>query len=78
LLRWRVPDGATWGEEFFLVCFNDECTYYTEGWVWMKSQYNQNASYRYGLNPTTGACLPIPVWSASATREMIMDDEEGS
>ena len=77
LLRWRVPDGATWGEEFFLVCFNDECSYYRDGWAWMKQQFNQAASYRYALNPRTGAPLPIPVWSATATREMLMDDDEG-
>ena len=26
---------------------------------------------------TTGASLPIPVWSATATRDMIVDDGEG-
>ena len=76
LKRWRVPDGATWGEEFFLVCFNDECSYYKEGWDWMMSEYRQTASYRFALNPSTGGSLPIPVWSATATREMIIDDEE--
>jgi ssDNA-binding Zn-finger/Zn-ribbon topoisomerase 1 len=78
LVRWRVPDGATWQEEYFLACFNDECPYYVEGWNWMLEQYNQSASYRYALNPRTGTSLMIPVWSASATREMIEeDDEEG-
>jgi hypothetical protein len=77
LKRWKVPDGATWTEEYFLVCFDDDCPHYVEGWTWMKEQYAQNASYRYALNPTTGSPFSIPVWSASATREMIMDDEEG-
>lgn len=78
LKRWRVPDGATWGEEFFLACFNDECPYYKEGWVWMKQQYAQTASYRYALNPRTGHPLPIPVWSSEATREMIIEEEDES
>jgi hypothetical protein len=43
----------------------------------MKVEFNQTASYRYALNPRTGAPLPIPVWSDAATREMIVDDEEG-
>jgi hypothetical protein len=43
----------------------------------MKEQYNQRSSYRYAVNPTTGASLPLPVWSESATREMIVDDAEG-
>lgn len=78
LSTWKVPEDATWTEEFFRVCFNDHCPYYTNGWIWMEEQYGQTASFRYGLNPSTGACLPIPVWSDTATREMIVDEEEGS
>lgn len=77
LEKWRVPEDATWSEEFFFVCFNDDCPYYQQGWAWMKQQYNQHASYRYAVNPVTGGSLPLPVWSASATREMIVDDSEG-
>lgn len=74
LKKWRIPEDTTWTEEFFLVCFNDDCPYYKQGWEWMKERYNQNASYRYALNPETGATLMIPVWSNSATRELILDD----
>jgi len=77
LRKWRVPDGATWSEEYFLVCFNDDCAYYRNGWRWMAEQYGQSASFRHALNPFTGASLPLPVWSDSATREMIVDDEKG-
>ena len=78
LKRWRVPEEATWSEEFFFVCFNDDCPYYQQGWVWMKQQYNQRASYRHAVNFTTGSSLPLPVWSDSAAREMIVEDgEEG-
>ena len=77
LSKWRVPEDATWDEEFFFVCFNDDCPYYREGWTWMKEQYNQRSSYRCAFNPTTGVASPLPVWSPSATREMIVDDEEG-
>ena len=55
LKKWLVPEGASWDEEFFFVCFNDDCSYYQEGWDWMKEQYSQEASYRYMINPTTGA-----------------------
>jgi hypothetical protein len=78
LRKWRVPNGATWSEEFFFVCFDDACPYYRDGWEWMKQEFNQVASYRYALNPRTGAPLPIPVWSDAATREMIVPEEEGS
>lgn len=40
-------------------------------------QYGQTASYRYMFNPATGGSSQIPVWSASATREMIVEDAEG-
>jgi len=42
----------------------------------MKEQYNQAASYRYMVNPTTRAASMIPVWSDSATREMIEEEPE--
>ena len=77
LRKWNVPEGAAWEEEYFYVCFNDECPYFQEGWEWMKSQYNQRASYRYMINPATGGSSPLPVWSQTAMRDMIADDDEG-
>jgi hypothetical protein len=77
LKKWLVPDGASWDEPYFFVCFDDDCSYYCEGWVWMEEQYGQHASYRFAVSPKTGATLMIPVWSASATREMIVEDVEG-
>lgn len=77
LRKWRVPQEAAWVEEFFFVCFNDDCSYYRDGWTWMKDQYNQRASYRYAFNPGTRASMLIPVWSDEATREWIVEDEEG-
>jgi hypothetical protein len=72
-----VPEGSSWNEEYFFVCFNDDCSYYKDGWSWMKEQYNQVASYRYVINPSNCGESRIPVWSDSATREMIVDDAEG-
>ena len=77
LKKWVVPEDASWDEEFFFVCFDNDCPYYQEGWSWMKERYNQRASYRHAINPTTGASLPIPVWSESAARDLIVDDDEG-
>ena len=76
LKKWLVPVDSSWTEGFFFVCFNDECSYYKEGWTRMLEQYGQRASYRYMLNPTTGASSMIPVWSDSATREMIVEEDE--
>ena len=60
-----------------ISCFNNDCPYYKRGWEWMKEQYNQDASYRYALNPNNGASLMIPVWDDEATRKMIVDDSGG-
>ncbi|MHC4663304.1 MAG: ogr/Delta-like zinc finger family protein [Planctomycetota bacterium] len=78
LKKWLVPNDATWKEEFFFVCFNDDCCFFKEGWSWMEEQFGQHASYRYMVNPSTGASSQIPVWSDKATREMIVEDEEGN
>ena len=75
LVEWRVPEEACWPEDYFLVCFNDDCPYYEQGWNWMREHYKQKVSYRFAINPSTGGPFPLPVWSASATREMIVDDE---
>ena len=78
LSKWLVPDDASWDDEFFYVCFNNDCSYYKNGWSWMEQQFKQKASYRFALNPNTGAASPLPVWSDSATRQMIVDETEGS
>jgi hypothetical protein len=77
LKKWLVPEGANWTEEFLLVCFNDACSYYRQGWEWMRENYSQNVSYRFMISPVTGAASMIPVWSAEAMREMVVEDEAG-
>lgn len=78
LSKWIVPEDASWDDEFFYVCFNNDCSYYKNGWGWMEKQFKQKASYRFALNPNTGASSPLPVWSDSATRQMIVDETEGT
>jgi len=74
LRRWLVPEGSNWPSERLWVCFNDDCSYYRDGWTWMREQYSQNISYRYACEPETGAATMIPVWSASATRDRIIEE----
>jgi hypothetical protein len=74
--RWKVPPDSTWNEEFHWVCFNDECAYYVRGWAHMQEKFNQTASYRHRMNPTTGACGPLPVWNPEAHKDYLMPDED--
>ena len=75
LLKWSNPEGTTWGEGFQLVCFNDECPYFKNGWKHMRDNFNTNVSYRYCFNPETGAKVPLPVWSNTALRNLIIEEE---
>ena len=58
---------------FFYVCFNDRCPYYIRGWehVWAAQQIH--ASFRCRLDPDSGKWVPLPVWSAEALKEDIID-----
>jgi len=77
LLKWANPDGTTWGEGHQLVCFNDECSYYRNGWKHMMENFNTKASYRFRCNPATGAVGPLPVWSSTALKHLIIEDSAG-
>ena len=74
--KWKVPDTSTWNEMFHWVCFNDECSYYVQGWKWMAEKYNQKVSYRHRMNPGDGTCGPLPVWSPEAHKDFILPDED--
>ncbi len=74
--KWAFPDEAGYGMNFHYVCFNDACKYFVEGWSWMQEKYNVRSSYRHRLNPTTGECGPLAVWSPQALKSRIIDAEQ--
>ncbi len=76
--KWAMPDQTTWDVDFNCVCFNDECPYYVRGWTWMQEKYMAKASYRYCIDPVSGRARPLPVWSAAALKNNIIDDENSS
>ena len=76
LTQWLNPDDSSWGGDYQLVCFNDECPYYKRGWEWMRAHYNVTASYRYRFNPENGAEGPLPVWTPTAGRGNIVEEGE--
>ncbi len=71
--KWRVPVASTWPNEFFYVCFNDECPYFVQGWQHVWEQQATRASYRCRIDPDTGKPAPIPVWSYDALKNGIID-----
>ncbi|MFH1530623.1 MAG: hypothetical protein ABIK09_07805 [Pseudomonadota bacterium] len=72
LLAFELPEAGGWDEPYHLACFNDECSYYKNGWDWMMSQYEVRTSYRYRVNPGSGVASPIAVWSKTALRDRIV------
>ena len=73
--RVTMPDNSGWQEPYHLACFNDDCSYYKNGWDWMYEHYRVRASYRYRVDPVSKAVSPLPVWSSSAHRDRILVDD---
>ncbi|UCF36287.1 MAG: ogr/Delta-like zinc finger family protein [Acidobacteriota bacterium] len=76
LTAWIPPPDSAWKPERFYVCFNDECPYFVRGWQRMREKFDVSASYRLRFNPRTGTSGPLPVWSATALREFILEEDE--
>lgn len=75
LRRFTLPDNTGWQEDWHWACFNDECPYFRQGWVWMFEQYGVKSSYRYRRDPRTGTASPLAVWSRTAIKDRIIEDD---
>ena len=75
MVRWATPQLTNWMEEWFWVCFNDDCSYFQRGWEWMESHYSSKTSYRYKIEPDSGADGPLPVWSVDALKDGIIEEK---
>jgi len=76
LSKWLVPDTPfiEWSSEFQYICFNDACAYFADGWATLASQ-GSPCSYRFMFDPPTGGCYSIPVPTAEALRDGIVEGE---
>jgi hypothetical protein len=75
LVRVAMPENGGWQDLEHLACFNDDCGYYVRGWEWMREHFAVHASYRFHLDPATGVASPLPVWSATALRDRLVEDD---
>jgi hypothetical protein len=74
LSPFKMPEESGWNGETHFACFNDECSYYVEGWEWMQQNYEVKSSYRYRIEPETGVASPLAVWSSMAVRDRIIKE----
>jgi hypothetical protein len=77
---WEVPpvsfsDGLGWGEPYLYLCFNDECSLYTQGWQTLEENYAQKASMRCFNYPGTDTYECMPVFSPHGAKGQIIDDQ---
>jgi hypothetical protein len=76
---WEVPplnfsDGLGWGAPYLFLCFNDNCSLYTQGWAHLKENYAHTASYRCMNYPGTKQFELIPVFSPMGAKGQIIDE----
>jgi SAM-dependent methyltransferase len=73
LRKWEVPQHvwAEWPNDYFHVCFNDDCPYFVRGWNTMERQ-GASGSYRLMYDDLRDACGPIPVLTDSMLRDGII------
>jgi len=79
LLKIELPSETGWAERPQWVCFNDDCSYFLDGWTWMWDNYRAKASYRFRVvDVESGTTSPLPVWSATALRDRIVAEKTTS
>ena len=67
-----LPDDSNWDVDYFLVCMDDDCSYYIKGWEHMKKNYEVRHSYRYYVDPYTGNDGPLPVARPDDYKDLIV------
>ncbi len=76
---WEVPqisfgDGLGWGTPYLFVCFNDQCSAYSQGWENLQETMEAVASYRCIQEPGTSNFEYMPVFSPMGGKGQEMND----
>jgi hypothetical protein len=76
LQKWIVPDNPfiEWDNEYFYICFNDECPFLIRGWKTMYSQGNRGLSHRLGYNHERDVTMAMPVHNLNSMKDGIVPD----
>lgn len=70
----NLSDGLGWCTPFLYVCFNDECSFYINGWEHIKVNYGKTASYRCMIYPDSGNKDAICVYTPDGLKGQILED----
>jgi SAM-dependent methyltransferase len=70
----RTPLESSWGGELHHICFNDDCSYFTNSWNALENQRIEKTGYRCRMDPR-GGCGPAPVWSEDALKDLVVNEE---
>ncbi len=70
----RTPLESSWGGEIHHICFNDDCSYFTNSWKALENQGIEKTGYRCRIDPR-GGCGPAPVWSVDALKNLVVEEE---
>ncbi len=77
--RWEAThndfgDGMGYCTDYMLVCFNDECPMYVNGWNSLYDHFGRVGSVRYFFNPDDGDSGVLPVAHKDALRGDIIEE----
>jgi SAM-dependent methyltransferase len=70
----RTPLDSSWGGELHHICFNDDCSYFSNSWKALENQGIEKTGYRCRMDPR-GGCGPAPVWSEEALKDLVVKED---
>lgn len=70
----NFSDGLGWGVPELLICFNDTCPIFANGWNTLYERYGVVGSQRFFRNPYDGDQGVLPAGNRDAMRGDIIED----